>query len=186
MGDDPQQPSPVDAARAHELHQLACRIRGEFLNGTAWMDVLLTDILSHYFCADKQRRMFFFTEVAAVMSFRSKTSLLEKILKQEFPELVTKYPRLRDRLDSLREFRNVLAHNHLDTSDQSLAKRRPDEVVFVKYKLGKISQVRINATDAGRRAKEANQLRRELLELQRRFFRSNESSRPDKKEATNG
>jgi hypothetical protein len=157
-------------------------MRGEFLTATAWMDVLLTDIVSHYFCPDKNRRTFFFTEVAGALNFRSKTLLLEKILNYEFPDLLVKHPRLRERLDSLREFRNVLAHNHLDTSKESLAKRKPGEAVFVKYKLGKKSQVWISDDDARRHAEKANQLQRELIELQRRFFRSNEnSSRPDKK-----
>jgi hypothetical protein len=185
MANHSRRPTPAHATRGHELHQLACRLRGEFLTGTAWIEVLLTDIVSHYFCAQKRRRMFFFTEVAAGLSFRSKTSLLHKILKYEFPELLTKHPRLRERLDSFREFRNLLAHSHLDTSEQSLAKRKPDEVLFVKYKAGKMSQVRVNAAEAGRRAEEANQLRRELLDLQRQFFRSDETSDNDRQKGLN-
>ena len=117
MANDPKGLSREQTPRAHDLHQLACRIRGEFLNGTAWMDVLLTDIVSHYFCFERERRMLFFTEVASTMSFRAKTLLLEKVLRYEFPEVLSQYPKLRQRLDSLREFRNILAHNHLDTSE---------------------------------------------------------------------
>jgi len=158
------------------MNQLACRLRGEFLNGTAWLDVLLTDILSHYFCSEKHRRLLFFTEVAGPTTFRAKTLLLEKILRHEFPDILSQHPKLRERLDALREFRNVLAHNHLDTSAQSLVKLKPDEVVFVKYKLGKTSQVRISASEAQQRADDANELRQQLLALQKRFFRGDKKS----------
>lgn len=117
--------------------------------------------------------MFFFSEVANGMPFRAKIDLLGKIIDFEFPELAQKYPNLKNRLDKFRDFRNTLAHSHIDTSAHQLAAKKRDEVTFVKYKLGKLTHVRVTAGDAKHHANQANQIRQELLAIQRRLFVSN-------------
>src|SRR5438477_8293063 len=107
-----------DYEHVHELHAFASHLRGQFLNGTAWVEVLLTDVIANYFCPDKRRRMFFFSELANTMRFSAKTALLEKILKFDFPALQVAHRNLRKDLDSLGEFRNMLAHRHIDRTGE--------------------------------------------------------------------
>ena len=165
--------TPEDYQHVHELHVFASHLRGEFLTGTAWLEVLLTDVIANYFCADKKRRMFFFSEVANRMRFSAKTALLEKILRFEFPALYKRHPDLCKKLDSIGEFRNMLAHSHIDTTAEAIAARKENEVSFIKYKLGEMTRVAVTSAEARRRAKEANELRGVLLDLQRAFRAAN-------------
>ena len=158
---------------AHALRAFACNLRGQFLEGTAWLEVLLTDILAQYFCSDRRRRMFFFSEVANSMSFRSKAGLLDKIISYEFPEFHGAYPKLKKRLDEFRQFRNMLAHDHIDTSDAELSAKPSGEVTFLQYKRGQLKRVRITEEDAQQRADNANKLKKELLAIQTRLFHAN-------------
>src|SRR5437870_2868143 len=147
--------SPEDFQHVHDLHAFAANLRGKFLNGTAWLEVLLTDVIANYFCDDKDRRVFFFSEVANRMRFAAKTALLEKILRFKFPEFHQAHPKLREKLDSLGEFRNMLAHSHIDTTGEAVAARKRTEVSFIKYKLGRMTRVPVTSTEAQRRAEEA-------------------------------
>ncbi len=144
--------SPEDFQHVHHLHAFASHLRGQFLTGTAWVEVLLTDVIANLFCADKSRRMFFFSEVANTMRFSAKPALLEKILRFKFPALHKAHPELRKKLDSLAEFRKMLAHSHIDTSAEAVAARKQQEVSFIKYKLGEIIRVPVTSVEAKRRA----------------------------------
>jgi len=149
------------------LHEFAAELRGKFLNGSAWIDTLLGDILAAYFCADPNRRGLFFSEVANDMRLSTKATLLDKILQHDFPHLLAAHPRLKKRLDSLRAFRNRLAHAHIDTSERALAAKRTDKVTFIFYEDGQMKHQHVTRADAQRRASEANQLRKDLVEIQR-------------------
>jgi len=161
--------TPEDFQHAHDLKVFAIRLRGEFLNETAWFEILLTDVIANYFCPDESRRKFFFSEVANKMRFAAKTALLANILRFEFLELHKANPQLRKRLNSLGEFRNMLAHSHIDTSAEAIAARKENEVSFIKYKAGRMTRVPVTFDDARMRAKDARELRKTLLEIQRKF-----------------
>jgi hypothetical protein len=160
-------PSKEHLAHSHALHEFAAELRGKFLNGSAWIETLIGDILAAYFCGDSERRGLFFSEVANDMRLSSKATLLDKILEREFPQLRKTYPRLKQRLDSLRAFRNRLAHAHIDTSEAALAAGKSDEVTFIFYEDGQMKRQQVTRAGARRRADEANQLRKDLVELQR-------------------
>jgi hypothetical protein len=163
-----------DREHVHELHIFASHLRGQFLNGTAWLEVLLADVIANYFCPDRRRRMFFFSEVANGMRFSGKTALLEKILKFDFPEVHKAHPDLRKKLDSIGEFRNMLAHSHLDTRPETIAAKKRHEVSFIKYRVGELKTVFVTAEQAKSRAQDANKLRRVLLTIQREFRAHND------------
>jgi hypothetical protein len=80
-------PSKEHLAHPQALHEFAAELRGKFLNGSAWIETLLGDILATYFCGDSERRGLFFSEVANDMRLSSKATLLDKILEREFPQL---------------------------------------------------------------------------------------------------
>ena len=159
------------AANIHHMHEVARRMRGAFIEGSAWIEVLLTDIISHYFVSEKHRRLLFFSDVADAMSLYQKTTLLRKIFEHEFPELLVEYPKLSQRLSKFREFRNLLAHNHLDTSEAAIARRKPNEVLFVVYKRGRASTRCLTVEEVQKLADQVNKLRKELLAIQKQLFR---------------
>lgn len=156
-----------DLRYVQRVHEFASRLRGEFLTGSSWIEVILTAILAQYFCPDIKRRMLFFSEVANGMRLTSKIALLEKVILRDFPEFAKAHPRLTKRLEKFRDFRNVLAHSHIDTSERALRKKRANEVTFVFYKLGELAHRRVTAAEATQRANEANKVRAELIELQK-------------------
>jgi hypothetical protein len=53
---------------SHRLHEFAAEIRDKFLNSTAWVETLLSDILAGYFCPNDKCRGLFFSEVVNATS----------------------------------------------------------------------------------------------------------------------
>jgi len=161
--------SPTKKHLTHSkiLHEFAAELRGKFLNKSAWIETLLGDILATYFCSDVNRRGLFFSEVANDMRLSAKAALPDKILQHNFPQLRETHPRLKKRLDSLRTFRNRLAHSHIDTSEHALASKQSDEVTFIFYEDGKMKHQCVTRADAQHRAAEANQLQNDLIDIQR-------------------
>jgi hypothetical protein len=162
--------SPEELSSSHRLHDFANEVRGKFLTGAAWIEMLLSDIIATYFCTNEQRRPLFFSEIAVELSLYRKTELLIKLLKQEFPTIVTSHPRLKTQLDGLRTFRNLLAHSHIDTSRSALSTRTQNEVTFIYYRNGKTERQKVTRADAQQRAKEVNQLRSTLIAIQARVM----------------
>ena len=151
---------------SHELHEFASIMRGEFLNGATWIEVILSDILGRYFCESEKRRSLFFSEIGNKLSFARKVALFERIILSEFPDFEKTSPDFKRRLDAFLEFRNVLAHCHIDTSTPTLTKRKPNEVTFIIYKPGKMVRRRVTAAEAAERANDINALRTQLIRFQ--------------------
>ena len=167
--------SPEDFEYSHELHELAVNMRGEFLQGSTWTEMLISDILALYFCPQFNRRSLFFSEIAYGMRFVSKVELLQKVISRDFPNFKESHPGFVRRLDKFRVFRNLLAHGHIDTSPEALSSRKPDEVTFVVYKAGEPKRRRVTVDEATKQADEANELRGQLLEIQRHLFAINQN-----------
>jgi hypothetical protein len=151
------------AEYAHELHKFASHMRGEFLTGATWIEVILSDIIGRYFCGNAKRRILFFSEVANKIGFARKIALFEQVILSEFPQFEKSCPQFKRRLDAFLEFRNVLAHSHIDTTARALAKRKRDEVTFIIYKCGKMVRRRVTADEGERRANDINALRPHLI-----------------------
>ena len=161
-------PTPDEQAQASQLHKFAAELRGKFLNGTTWIEPLLSEIITSYFCKRKRRNRLFFFEIAGEMTLERKGQLLVKVLKHEFPAMLRNYPLIEQQLGHLRSFRNLLAHAHIDTSRVALQKRTDrDDVTFVRYRKGKTERYRVTRRDAQRRAKDANELRHALGDIER-------------------
>jgi len=82
--------TPGEFGRSHQLHEFANEIRGKFLTNATWIEILLSDILASYFCTSEKRRALFFSEVIVEMRLYQKTELLMKLLRSEYPEMLTK------------------------------------------------------------------------------------------------
>src|SRR5438552_9230084 len=69
-------PTKESLAQSKTLHKLAAELRGKFLNKSAWIETLLGDILSSYFCSDVNSRVLF-CELENDMRLSSKAELLD-------------------------------------------------------------------------------------------------------------
>lgn len=154
---------PTDRTRSQEMKEWAVHLRGEFLHECAWIEALLADVLSQYFCSDPQRRKLLFTNYGWT-TFDKKVDLLLAVLDLSFPKLKKQFPKLNRMFKDNRDFRNILAHNHIDTS--AAAVQSATGVGFVKYERGSKIIFTVTAEDAKARAAEAQALREILIVIQ--------------------
>jgi hypothetical protein len=70
--------TPEELKNSHKLHKFASELRGKFLNGATWIDMVLCEIITSYFCTNQNRRTLFFSDVGVDISLYRKTELLSK------------------------------------------------------------------------------------------------------------
>ena len=120
-----------------KLHESVREIRGRILNSVAVIDVKISEILTAYFCNDDKKKALLMSEVFSNQAYglRTKTKLLETIVKRDFDFYIKDNACLFKDLDGLRKFRNDLAHATIDVSEKA-HKNADKEVGFVFYKNG--------------------------------------------------
>jgi hypothetical protein len=153
--------------KSQEIEALCTEFRGKFLSAGAWIESILSEMLTQQYCTDPKRRSLFFSEFmdSGDITFSRKTELLITVLERFHPKVLAAYPKLKDRLDKFRRFRNRLAHSHPDTSLDRLSDGKTDEVVFVFYEDGQTKFQTVTFTEAKQRADETNRLRDELVKI---------------------
>ena len=171
MPSDPSYLS-ADSLKAQELnalHVLMREIRGTSIDQAIWLDVLVTDILASFFCADTERRALLSSDVLTGRdaTFSGRVDVLRKIAEKWFPEFVANRSDLFDGLDKIRRFRNRLAHSHLDTSEAFLAKGYTDRIQLVFHEDGTRKTQVVTVAEFQERLKEGTQVTFSLLELQK-------------------
>ena len=120
-----------------KLHESVREIRGGILNSVAVIDVKISEILTAYFCNDDKKKALLMSEVFSNQAYglRTKIKLLETIVKRDFDFYIKDNAFLFKDLDSLREFRNNVAHATIDVSEKA-HKNADKEVGFVFYRNG--------------------------------------------------
>ena len=120
-----------------KLHESVREIRGRILNSVAVIDVKISEILTAYFCNDNKKKGLLMSEVFSNQAYglRTKIRLLETIVKRDFDFYIKDNACLFKDLESLREFRNDVAHATIDVSEKA-HKNADKEVGFVFYKNG--------------------------------------------------
>lgn len=158
-----------EAEKLNALHALMREIRGTSIDQAIWLDVVVTDILASFFCADTERRALLSSDVLTGRdaTFSGRVDVLEKIAKKWFPEFVANHINLFDGLDKIRRFRNRLAHSHLDTSEAFLAKGYTDRIQLVFHEDGTGKTQVVTVAEFKERLRDATQVMFSLLELQK-------------------
>ena len=125
-------------AQLKHLYGLAQEIRGPILEQAIAIELLVTDIISRHFCPDDARGLELFSLVLSCtdLTFRSKTEMLDKLLRLRYPDLVKKYPKLVGEINKVRRFRNNIAHRMLDTTEPWLSKKHADRIRLHFWKDG--------------------------------------------------
>jgi hypothetical protein len=124
-------------ALATKLHAYVRDWRGGVLNTVAVIEKDIAQIISHYFCKE-ERRDVFFSEIATAefFSYRNKISILKEILQKDYAFFLEEHPDLTKELGEIGEFRNILAHATLDVTDNALRRNPKDGVGFVSFQDG--------------------------------------------------
>ena len=156
--------SPNQISKHFELDH---KIRGSYLVLAITIESIITDIISYYFCQNNDRRIHF---VGLIMNqsgitFANKIRILEKILKLHYPKKYEKYTKLMKQLDSVKKFRNLLAHSSASYSQKFLSKKLEDRIVLAYYKDGKRFERIITVKDIERKTSEFGNIIDKLMEI---------------------
>jgi hypothetical protein len=160
--------STPEGQQLTRLYELTKHIRGAFMDQAIMIDVIVTAILARYFAPDADKRMLLSSDVIAGpdSSFSSRIRLLQKIVSRSYSSFEQEHPAFCDHLDKIRRFRNRLAHAHLDTSDEFMAKGYTDRIQLVFYENGTEKTQVITVKDIDDRLKECSKVVLQLSTLQ--------------------
>lgn len=167
-----QQPEFIDenselVKQADVEYKLATRIRAPFLEQAIVIDRLIADIISQHFCPDEEKRTLFFSLITngITLSFHASINVFEKLLKLCYPDLYEKH--LFKKLDTIRNFRNRIAHSMLDTSEEFLAKGYTDRIRLVVHMDGKQKHQTITNKDINERLGKCTEVILALVNIQK-------------------
>jgi hypothetical protein len=121
--------------KGNSMFEDASMVRGFFINETIFIERIIDDIFSRFFCDTYKKghvlkEMFLSTER---ITFEMKRQGLKHLLNKLVPSPADNDELLFPYLTAIMEYRNVFAHYELDLSDKAL-KKYPKELGFVKYK----------------------------------------------------
>ncbi len=122
---------------AVQLHAYVREWRGAVLNHVAVIEKEIAHIISHYFCKEEKRDVFY-SEIATAefFSYRNKVSILKKILQKEYDFFWKEHSNLTKELGKIGDFRNVMAHATIDVTDDALRRHPKKGVGFVSFQNG--------------------------------------------------
>lgn len=166
--------------RAQQLHSYVREWRGRILNTMAVAERNIALLISSYFCKE-EKKYFFFSEVATshFFSLRSKVNILKKILKKDYQFCLDQEPNFFKNLETVIEFRNLIAHATIDVSDDALKRDPREGVGFVSYSEGVKSIKVFNEVDFNEMNGIMGDISSELETLMRFVFAEDPNKIPD-------
>jgi hypothetical protein len=123
-------------ALLEKLRQRDFMFRGMYLTNISSLESLVRDIISHHFCTpgmDEKRQQFISIFLDAYLPMASITNLLEKIISNDYPDLLKEYPSLFEDLRRISEYSAWLYSSALDTSHSYLNSTNLDDAVRLTY-----------------------------------------------------
>ncbi len=112
---------------------------GEIISRTVNLERIIDTMIASYFCHDDTKRDELLKLVLCTerITFESKRQVLKWIFETYDNSIIKAYPTLFKDLQNIGEYRNVLAHNHLDTT-QFITDNIARKTKVNKYKNKKI------------------------------------------------
>ena len=101
-----------------ETIQRSIQIRGQILDHVCWIEDIISEIISIYFCRNKDKTELFQYEILKYLSLEKKIKLIHSIVNSIQSNLKNNSI-FKNKLNSIRIFRNSLAHNPLDILHQN-------------------------------------------------------------------
>ena len=149
-------------------------VRANAIYEATAIEGLVENIIAWHFCPDADKHLLFIGLMfrAAEVPFSRKITILIKVLKHSYPDILQDIPRLEKDLTSVRKFRNKFAHDELNLDEEKLATMEDGIHLRSINRHGKVDDDFISTAEADKRVKFAQRLRWRvfyvLLEVQRR------------------
>jgi len=145
------------------------KIRAPFLLQAIGIDVLISEIISHHFISEEDNRKLFISLIMGpgYLSFASKIKILKELLKLRYPNLEEKYPKLINKLEKVRNFRNKIVHSMLHNPDEYLKKKYTDRIELGYYKNGEKKYQIITLADMDKKLVACSQIVYKLQDIRR-------------------
>lgn len=149
-------------------------IRSHAIYEATAIDGLIESIVAWHFCPDASKHVSFIALmfVTAEVPFSKKIEILMKVLKNSYADIVMDIPGLENKLNSLRKFRNKLAHSEFILDDKKIDARELGISLRSVNRKGKVIKEFISAEQCNEQIRAAQRLRWYVfyvwLEVQRR------------------
>lgn len=113
-------------------------IRGNILKNTVYVERCMDFIISRYYCsAEKQNEFRECVLWNRSFNFDFKMQLLKIVLEKERPKFKEKYKKEINWIQNVMEFRNVVAHALIDTSEEAVDLfTKTLSIRYIKYRNG--------------------------------------------------
>lgn len=112
--------------------------RGEIIARTVNLERIMDTLIANHFCKAKKKRneLLFLLLSTERITYENKRQILQWIWTTHCPERFKEYPTIFKDMQEIGEFRNTLAHNHLDIMG-FMEYERNETTVLHKYKNAK-------------------------------------------------
>jgi hypothetical protein len=123
-------------ALIEKLRQRDSMIRGMYLTNVSSLESLVRDIISHHFCTpgkDEKRQQFISILLDVYLPRDSITDVMERIISNDYPDLLKEYPRLFEELRKINEYSTWLYSAALDTSHSYPNSAELDDTIRLTY-----------------------------------------------------
>jgi hypothetical protein len=140
-------------------------VRGTYLFKSTWIETLLNQIISYYFCSDdKIKRNQILSILIHDLNFSNKIRVFLNIMKSNYYEINKKHPELKKDLEQVRDWRNKFAHCMLDTTVEYI-KKNTGKIRYEFYSDGKKQYLEITENSIHKKISEIENLQFTLLEI---------------------
>jgi hypothetical protein len=110
------------------------QIRGNILNDVTFLEKLIDNYITSYFCSDEVKKKEFFEMISSErLSFDAKRQILLFLLETHNEDFYKTHKESLGYLQIIMRQRNVLAHYMLDTSIEGREFYKKGEIVFVRF-----------------------------------------------------
>ncbi len=123
-------------AMVEKLRQRDSMIRGMYLTNVSSLESLVREIISIHFCTpgtDEKRQQFISILLNVHLPRAFIIDLMEKIISNDYPDLLKEYPRLSEDLRKINEYSAWLYSAALDTSHSYLNSAELDDTIRLTY-----------------------------------------------------
>ncbi len=153
------------------MFQQATRIIGIVLALASLTEFVMSNIIADHFSENVEKRNQMFSFINGTLSLDEKRKILTSILSENYGNITVDYPKLENRLEALRKFRNIVAHSYPDTREAYLAEKHTDRVRLVWYRNGRRKSQDVTHADAQNRIRDYTKLFLDIEEIRQKIGR---------------
>lgn len=113
--------------------------RGAFLVSATQGESFLDGVIAtHFEIDDEEKRSLLLSLIISELSFNYKIRVFSHLMKNYYPEILHKYPNIKNQLEEVIKFRNKMAHRSIDSRTEPVMKYVGKKLSMIFHKDGKI------------------------------------------------